>query len=67
MERTFRVDYDNGFEVVRAKDIFSAAAQLKRAYKRFFKMPISITETTRCSAPVEPREGMDKPYPRHAR
>lgn len=53
MDRTFRVDYDNGFEVVRAKDIFAAAAQLKRQYKQFFKMPINIVETTRYGTPLK--------------
>lgn len=44
--QTFKVTYENGFEVIHAWDIFHAVAYLKREYKRTFRMPQMIQLVT---------------------
>jgi len=41
---TFKITYTNGFELIEAKDIFEAAAYMKRRVKITFAHVVSIEE-----------------------
>jgi hypothetical protein len=38
----FRITYNNGFEIVEAKDIFAAFDFAKKQYKHLFKLAIKV-------------------------
>jgi len=41
-KQKFRITYDNGFEIVEAKDIFDVSDWARKTYRQHFNMPIKI-------------------------